>query len=101
MGMVSYYTRIRTTNSNTNTISNITTTSNKIMRIKVRNNNIESALSILRRRSKEIILSIKRNNTLKREAQRDTKRSKLPKPGRTSGSEDKLLKREVRKYNGV
>ena len=59
MDMVPYHIRNRTTNCNTNTISKITTTSNKIMRIKVRNNNIESALSILRRRSKEIIFEYK------------------------------------------
>ena len=59
MGVVSHYTRIRTTNSNTYTISDISTISNKIMKIKVRNNNIESALSILRRRSKETIFEYK------------------------------------------
>ena len=59
MGMVPYHIRNRTTNCNTNTISNIGDTSNKIMKIKIRNNNIESALSILRRRSKEIIFEYK------------------------------------------
>ena len=59
MDMVPYHIRIRTTNCNTNTVSNIGDTSNKIMKIKIRNNNIESALSILRRRSKEIIFEYK------------------------------------------
>ena len=59
MCMVPYHIRNRTTNCNTNTISNIGDTSNKIMKIKIRNNNIESALSILRRRSKEIIFEYK------------------------------------------
>ena len=59
MGMVPYHIRNRTTNCNTNTISNIGDTSNKIMIIKVRNNNIESALSILRKRSKELIFEYK------------------------------------------
>ena len=59
MGMVPYHIRNRTTNCNTNTVSNIGDTSNKIMIIKVRNNNIESALSILRKRSKELIFEYK------------------------------------------
>ena len=57
--MVPYHIRNRTTNCNTNTISNIGDTSNKIMIIKVRNNNIESALNILRKRSKELIFEYK------------------------------------------
>ena len=59
MDMVPYHIRIRTTNCNTNTVSNIGDTSNKIMIIKVRNNNIESALNILRKRSKELIFEYK------------------------------------------
>ena len=59
MGMVPYHIRNRTTNCNTNTVSNIGDTSNKIMIIKVRNNNIESALNILRKRSKELIFEYK------------------------------------------
>ena len=57
--MVPYHIRNRTPNCNTNTISYIGDISNKTMKIKVRNNNIESALSILRRRSKEIIFEYK------------------------------------------
>ena len=99
--MVPYHIRNRTTNCNTNTVSNIGDTSNKIMKIKIRNNNIESALSILRRRSKEIIFEYKEKQYFEKGSSKRHKAKQAAKPGRTSGRKGKLLKKEVRKYNGV
>ena len=96
MGMVSYYTRIRTTNSNTNTISNITTTSNKIMKIKVRNNNIESALSILRRRSKETIFEYKEKQYFEKASSKRHKAKQSAKTRERKRQQAQILRKGIK-----
>ena len=90
--MVPYHIRNRTTNCNTYTISYIGNISNKTMRIKVRNNNIESALSILRRRSKEIIFEYKERQYFEKKS---SKRHKAKQAAKTR--EDKRRKGQILK----
>ena len=96
MGMVPYHIRNRTTNCNTNTISNITTTSNKIMRIKVRNNNIESALSILRRRSKEIIFEYKEKQYFEKGSSKRHKAKQAAKTRERKRQRAQILKKGIK-----
>ena len=96
MGMVPYHTRNRTTNCNTYTISYIGNISNKTMRIKVRNNNIESALSILRRRSKEIIFEYKEKQYFEKGSSKRHKAKQAAKTREDKRQQAQIIKKRTK-----
>ena len=63
------------------------------MRIKVRNNNIESALSILRRRSKEIIFEYKEKQYFEKGSSKRHKAKQAPKTREDKRQKGQIIKK--------